>query len=157
MGLPLGEVSPHDVMEWAQEQAQFLTPTQTLVLWYLCINAWHTATNNEGRSPGDVLSGRTSLRKIQMRTGLSQRAVRYALDGLQDKGYVIAEHQPGNGRSAISIFWHEGADEVRKEVRAGVRDFPEAMKRKVNTRQKRISGSSEDNIVEFRSGKRCHK
>lgn len=153
MSLPLGEVTQHEVLEWAQEQAQYLSPTQSHVLLYLCINAWHTASNHEGRSPGDVLSGRTALSKIQMRTGLSQRAVRYALDDLQDAGYIVASHRPGNGKSSIGILWHAGADEMRAEVRAGVRDIPDAMKRVVKTRTKPIVGSNGTNIVQFRSGK----
>ena len=141
MGLPPGEVDLHEVMEWAQEQAQFLSPTQTLVLWYLCINAFRTSNNREGREPGDVLSGRTSLRKIQMRTGLSQRAVRYALDGLQDLGYIWAEHKPGNGQSRIMVFWSEHSDEIRAEMRAGVRDLPEALKRPVKKQTpRRVEG-----------------
>ncbi len=151
MSLPLGEVTTHAVLEWAQEQAQYLSPTQTHVLWYLCMNAWYTTSNRERATPGDVLSGCTSLRRIQMKTGLGKTAVRAALDGLQDAGYIWADHKPGNGSSRISIFWNEGADEVRAEVRAGVRDFPEGMKRKIVTRPKRIVGSSGDNIVQFRS------
>lgn len=157
MSLPLGEVTQHEVLEWAQEQAQYLSPTQAHVLLYLCINAWHTASNHEGRSPGDVLSGRTALSKIQMRTGLSEKTVRRALDALQDAGYIVANHQPGNGKSKIGILWHAGADEMRAEVRAGVRTIPEAMKRTIVTRTKPIVGVNGTNIVEFRSGHRDHR
>jgi DNA-binding MarR family transcriptional regulator len=157
MGLPLGEVSQHEVLEWAQEQAQYLSPTQSHVLLYLCINAWHTTSNHEGRSPGDVLSGRTALSKIQMRTGLGKTAVKDALDALQDAGYIVANHRPGNGKSWISVYWSESADDIRAEVRAGVRALPEVLRREIKTRPKRIVGSSADNIVEFRSAASRHK
>lgn len=153
MSLPTGEVQQYEVLEWAQEQAQYLTPTQTLVLWYLCINAWHTPNNSEGAQEGMVLSGRTPLRKIQMRTGLGERTVRDALNALQDNGYIWRESKPGNGQSRICVFWHEGADERRAEFRAGVRDLPEAMKRKSKALEEPVSGVYEDNIVEFRSGR----
>lgn len=143
------EVKPHEVMEWAQEQAKFLSPTQTYVLWYLCLNAWRTPNNPEEAHVGQVLSGRTALSKIQMRTGLSDKAVRDALNALQDKGYILRQSKAGWGQSRIYVFWGGGADERRAEFRRGVRDLPEAMKRKVKTRPKRITGDYGDNIVEF--------
>lgn len=152
MGLPTGEVGLHEVMEWAQDQAQFLTPTQTLVLWYLTINAFRTDNNREGREPGDVMSGRTALRKIQMRTGLSQRAVRYALDDLQDLGYIYADHRPGNGRSRVAVFWSEGADERRAEARAGVRALPEGLKRTQKSREPHLKVVTEATVTPIRSG-----
>ena len=150
-GLPFEEeVYLSEVVEWAQEQTQFLTPTQAHVLLYLCCNAW-TSDNPEGPI-GQVLSGRTALRKIQMGTGLSQRTVRYALDALQDNGYIWCKHAPGNGKSQIVIFWSEAADERRAEFRAGVRPLPEGFKREIKRRPKRIAGDSGSNIVQFRSG-----
>ena len=129
--LPDGEVDLYEVMEWAQEQAQFLAPSSTLVLWYLCINAFRTHTNREGRQPGEVMSGRTPMSKIQMRTGLSESSVRRALRDLQDAGYIIAEHKPGNGQSHVTVFWAEVYDDMRAEFRAGVRALPGAFKRAV--------------------------
>lgn len=147
-----GEVRQHRVLAWALEQAQYLTPTQHHVLLYLCINAWHTADNNEAAPVGMVLTGRTALRKIQMGTGLSQRAVRNALDGLQDAGYILCAHKPGNGQSHIGILWWEEFDEIREEFRAGARDLPKDWRRTIKPRPKRITGNSEGNIVQFRSG-----
>jgi DNA-binding MarR family transcriptional regulator len=146
MDLPTGEVQKYEVLEWAQEQAQFLTPTQTLVLWYLCINAWNSPSNREGAPAGQVLSGRTALRKIRMRTGLSDRAVRDALHHLQDAGYIWRESKHGNGQSKIVVFWIESADEMRAEVRAGVREIPEGMRRKP---KKRATPVVRGNIIEF--------
>lgn len=132
--LPDGEVHLDEVMAWAQEQSQYMmSPSQTLVLWYLCINAFRHETNYEDRYPGDVLSGRVSLSKIQMGTGLSQRAVRYALDDLQDWGYICAVHKPGNGKSRITVYWTSDADEMRAEVRAGVRTIPVGFKRETQS------------------------
>lgn len=149
--LPAGdeEVDPFEVMRWAQEQAQFLSPPQTLVLWYLCLNAWHKPDNPENEHVGTVLSGRTPLSKIRMRTGLSDRGVRDALNALQDKGYIFRESKPGWGQSRIEVFWSEGADEFRAELRAGVVDLPEAMKRKVKTRERGLTVVSDADIVEF--------
>lgn len=131
--LPSGEVTLHEVMEWAQEQAQFLTPTQTHVLWYLCLNSWRKPGNKEAASPGQVLSGRAPLRKIQMGTGLSKRAVIYALDSLQSKGYIVRDHQPGHGRSEVLVLWEASDDEFRAEVRAGVRKVPESFQKPTRT------------------------
>lgn len=152
-----GEVTQHEVMAWAQEQAKFLSPTQTLVLWYLCINAWHTPTNPEGAHAGQVLSGRTVLRKIQLNTGLSDKAVRDALNALQDEGYVWRKSLPGNGQSQIAVFWSAGADERREEFRAGVRDLPEGFKRTTpKTKKRHLTAVSEGNVVAFRSGTSHH-
>lgn len=147
------EVHLYEVMAWAQTQAQYLSaPSHTIVLWYLCANAWCTPDNKEGAAPGDVLSARTSLRKIQMGTGLSARAVRYALDALQDAGYIVAKHRPGNGQSEIAVLWFEEADEIRAEMRAGVRSLPDTWKREIKRRPKAITGIKDGNIVQFRSG-----
>lgn len=149
MGLPLnGEVRLDEVMAWAQEQAQFLSPTQHHVLLYLCINAWRTPHNPEQQQTGGVLSGRTRLRKIRMGTGLSERAIRNALDGLQDAGYILAKHQPGNGASEIHVFWFEGADAFREEFRAGVRDLPKMLQRPKKTNERNVA-PAEGNVVQF--------
>lgn len=152
--LPRGgeDVKQDRVLAWALEQAQYLTPTQHHVLLYLCISAWHKADNPENEPMGMVLSGLTALRKIQMGTGLSQRAVRNALDGLQDAGYILCKHRPGNGRSDIAVLWWEDFDEIREEFRAGVRDLPKEWQREIQRRPERIVGSSGSNIVPFRSG-----
>jgi DNA-binding MarR family transcriptional regulator len=150
--LPSGEVRQYDVLEWAQEQAKYLTPTQHHVLLYLCINAWHTPDNNENAPAGMVLSGRTAMSKIQMRTGLSERTVRDALNALQDNGYILRKSKPGNGQSVIGVLWQEDHDDIRAEIWAGVRDLPKEWKRDVRPPAKRIVGGSEGNIVEFRSG-----
>jgi hypothetical protein len=143
------EVYQYDVMRWAQEQAKFLTPPQTLVLWCLCLNAWYKPDNTENAPVGQVLAGCTPLSKIRMKTGLSDRAVRDALNALQDNGYIYRESKAGWGKSTILVFWSEGADEIREEFRAGVRDLPESIKRKPRTHSKRIIGDYGDNIVEF--------
>lgn len=149
MGLPFGEVQQHDVLEWAQDQAQYLTPTQHHVLLYLCINAWHTPDNKENAPVGVVLSGRTSLRKIQMKTGLSERAVRNNLNALQDAGYILRDSLPGHGQSVIGVLWREEYDEIRAEIRAGTRDLPKEWRRAVKPSKERIVGSSDGNIVQF--------
>src|SRR5687768_7752447 len=104
MSLPdKGDVSTHEVNGWVQDQAQFLAPTRLLVLWYLSANAFYSTENPEGRLPGDVMSGRTALSKICLRTGLAERTVRDALRDLQAEGYIVAAHQPGNGHSRITV------------------------------------------------------
>ena len=152
MNLPDGEVSLYEVMEWAQEQAQFLTPTQSLVLWYLCVNAWRKEHNREGREPGEVMSGKASIRRIQMGTGLSERSVRYALDALQDNGYIYCEHRNGRRFSGIVVFWSGGADDRRAEFRAGVRDLPEAMKRTTRPVKKKGKVAREGNVIHLNPG-----
>lgn len=145
-----GSVTLHDVMEWAQDQAQYLSPSQTLVLWYLCINAFRSSDNPEGRSAGDVMSGRVSMRKIQMRTGLGERTVRDALRDLQEMAYLRAEMVPGNGHSRISVFWEPGFDELRSEIRAGVRPLPKAFQRVAKGRPERVEKQEDAVVLEFR-------
>lgn len=123
-GLPSGEVASYEVSEWVQEQAQFLSPTQTFVLWYLAANAWHTPDNPEGRLVGDVLSGRCLLSSIKHRTGLSEKAIRNALKDLQRQGYIIAQLRPGNGQSRITVFWEGKFDQIRAEFRSGAKPLP---------------------------------
>jgi DNA-binding MarR family transcriptional regulator len=153
MPLPDGDVALRDVLEWVQEQAQFLTPTQHHVLFYLASNAFVTNANPENRKPGDVYSGRCALSKIAHRTGLSQRAVRYALDALQEAGYVVAELQPGHGKSKITVFWMEAADEMRAEFRSGSKPLPKGFQKVVKAPKKQAHLAS---VVDIRSGKRCH-
>jgi DNA-binding transcriptional ArsR family regulator len=147
--LPEGEVSPREVLEWAQEQAKFLTPTQTHVLWYLCINAFRKPDNPEDAPVGQVLRGRTPMRKIRLNTGLSERAIRDALNALQNAGYIYREFRSGNGTSEILVLWTEDMDDVRTEIRAGVRDLPERFKRASRERSPRIVESSDAVIVQF--------
>lgn len=151
MGLPQGGVTLNEVMEWAQEQSQFLTPTQTLVLWYLCINAFRTDENPEGALAGYVFSGRVPQAKICLRTGLSRHAVRDALIDLQDTGYIIYQSKRGRGESECVVFWSETADEMRAEVRAGIREIPEGMKRK---KQPSNNDPLPDNVVQLNAPER---
>lgn len=153
MGLPTGEVQQHELLEWALGQAKFLTPTQAHVLLYLCINAWHTDTNPEGSPAGQVLRGRTALRKIQLFTGLSERTIRDALNALQDEGYVWRDSKPGNGQSRIVVFWSEGSDDRREEYRAGVRDLPEAFKRTGPEPKQELTAVTDAVILPFGTGK----
>lgn len=150
MGLPVdGEVTSHEVWEWAQEQAKHLSPTQTLVLWYLCLNAWRKPNHPEGSLPGQVLSGRVSISRIRVRTGLSERAIRNALRELRYAGYIIYDLKPGNGASEITVVWNEGADARREEYRAGVRDLPEYFQRPKKKPSKSNTGDLEHNILPF--------
>jgi hypothetical protein len=125
-----GEVRSSDVLRWAQEQAIYLSPPSLHhVLLYLCINAFYKDENREGKKPGNVLTGRTRLRTIQRYTGLSRRTVQRALDGLQDQGYVLVSMDGGNEPNEIFVAWSEAMDDVRTEVRAGLRDLPKVFQR----------------------------
>ena len=129
MHLPEGEVPLRDVMEWVQEQAQFLTPTQTHVLWYLCANAWRKPDNPEGQLTGGVMSGRTKISTICARTGLSRRTVREAMWDLQESAYIYCQYTRGRGTSAVNVFWTGAHDATRAEIRAGAKELPKALRR----------------------------
>ena len=150
MSLPTGEVGLHEVLEWAEEQAQFLrSPATRLVLIYLCHHAWRTNTNPEGRSIGDVLSRYASVARIQRGTGLSDKTVRAALQELQSEGYIIANLKHGNGKSEIGVFWEEEHDDFRADFRAGIKPLPKPFRAPEPTPLKVVVT---DNVVDIRSG-----
>jgi DNA-binding transcriptional ArsR family regulator len=155
MGIPSeGEVTPHEVNEWVQEQAQYLSCTRLLVLWYLAANAFRTESNPESEPIGRVMSGRTAMSKIQYRTGLGERTVRDALRDLQAAGYIIAEHKSGNGRSLVHVFWGDIYDNMRAEFRAGIRALPKNFRRTEPAKPKRgLEVAPDADILPFRTGK----
>lgn len=151
MSLPTGEVGLHEVLEWAEEQAQFLrSPSTRLVLIYLCHHAWRTEDNAEGRNVGDVLSRYASIARIQRGTGLSDRTVRTALRELQEEGYVIANLKHGNGRSEIGVFWEANHDEFREDYRAGIKPLPKPFRTSQTEVQKPATLAS---VTDIHSGK----
>jgi DNA-binding PadR family transcriptional regulator len=155
MALPPGEVDLHDVMGWAQEQSVFLrSPSMRLVLWYLCVNAFRHVNNPENREPGDVLSAYATVARIQRGTGLSDKSVREALQELQDEGYIVADLKHGRGKSRITVFWTEQADERRADFRDGIRDLPKGFQRTPKSTAPTLELVSQDaKILPFRSGK----
>lgn len=154
MGIPSdGEVTPHEVNEWVQEQAQHLSCTRLLVLWYLAANAFRSEANPEHQRIGAVMSGRTAMSRIQYRTGLGERTVRDALRDLQNEGYIVADHQPGNGKSTVHVFWGEEYDMLREEHRAGIRDLPKPFHRRSKRPQEQPREEDDAVILPFRSGK----
>lgn len=144
---PSGGWTTRDVNEWVMGQAQYLSPTQTLVLWYLAANAWLSECE-EGKE-GEVMSGRTPTTKIMMRTGLGERTVRDALRALQDEGYIIADMQRGNGKSTITVFWDPAMDVIREEYRAGVRSLPKYFQRQEKEPVAKLQTVTEATILKF--------
>lgn len=145
-----GEVRQSDVMRWAQEQAEHLSPPSLHhVLLYLCLNAFYSYDNDENRSPGNVLRGRSRISTICRFTGLSRTTVKRALRGLQEAGYVIATGDGGDGPSSIAVVWWEAMDTVRAEVRAGGRELPRQFVRETtnNTSQTPTITLLEGNFV----------
>jgi hypothetical protein len=137
-------------MAWAQEQTPFLrTPSQRLVLWYLCINAFRHSNNREGREPGDVLSAFVPIARVQRGTGLSKRQAIYALQDLQDAGYIIREMRTGNGKSRIAVFWSENFDQIREDFRAGVKPLPKQFSRTIPVRNAPVQEEREGNVIPF--------
>lgn len=125
MSIPSGDTNQWDVMAWALDQAQFLAPTQHHVLLYLCLSAFYKAENPEDAWVGKVLSKRSEQAEIQFHTGLSRRTIQRVLLELQEAGYIVYKsfNSPNKG-SEITIAWREEMDELRAQVRRGVRDFP---------------------------------
>lgn len=126
MRLDSGEVELRDVMEWATEQSKYLaSPGDRLVLWYLCLHAFRYENNPEHQVVGAVLSRYASLSRIALGTGLSVKGVRESLRRLQEQAYILAQHQRGNGRSEILVFWSGPADDNREAFRQGVKKYPD--------------------------------
>ena len=127
-----GDVRQSDVIRWAQEQAIYLSPPSAHhVLLYLCLNAFYTGSNPEGKGPGNVMTGRTRLRTIRRYTGLGRATIQRALDILQDNGYVLVSMEGGRGDNQICVAWSEAMDRVREEFRAGHSDLPKIFRREV--------------------------
>jgi hypothetical protein len=151
MSLPTGDVGLHEVMGWAEEQSLHLrSPAQRLILWYLCLHAWRVEDNAEGREVGDVLSRYTTIARIQRHTGLSDKTVRAGLRELQEEGFIFADMAPGNGKSTISVFWNETADERRADYRAGIRPLPKGFKREP---KQEVDTATDAEVIPIGSGK----
>lgn len=127
-----GDVRQWDVLQWAQDQARFLTPTQTLLLWYLCLNAFYKEDNPEDARVGQVLMARDDYSSMQFYTGLGRRTAQRALESLRLAGYVYVEMYPSNHRAnRIVVCWNEGFDSMRERARAGAKALPEAFQPRV--------------------------
>lgn len=148
--LPDGaDVRQSDVIRWAQEQAVFLRPPSLHhVLLYLCCNAFYSAKNPEGMSPGNVLSGRTRLRTISRYTGLGMSTVRAALRGLQDQGFIVMQMcRDGKETNGIYVAWGEDMDARREEFRQGRRPLPKMFERAPTVSEKPKIEPVKDNVV----------
>lgn len=129
MRLPSGDVAQWDVMQWALEQAQYLTPTQHHVLLYLCLNAFYQADNPEDAWVSRVLTKRAEQAEIQFYTGLSRRTIYRVLYELQESGYIVYDSSNSpNKPTNITVAWREEMDELRARVRAGTAEFPPAFR-----------------------------
>lgn len=149
MSLPKGEVKQWQVLEWALDQARYLTPTQHHLLLYLCVNAFYSPENPEGAWVGRVLSRRAEQTEIQYRTSLSRKTVYRALGDLQEHAYLIYKPGFGNGYTEITIAWTEQFDELRDQIRAGVKPLPDQFRR-IKRTSKRSMEASADNVISLR-------
>lgn len=144
-----GEVKQWQVLEWVQEQARYLEPTQHHLLMYLCINAFYTPNNPEGGWVGRVLMARSQQPEIQYRTGWSRRTITNSLEALEAQGYITYVPGRGNRPSEITVMWSETCDDIRDRVRAGTMPLPRQFRREKTT-PKWVIAREEEKVVDIR-------
>lgn len=125
-----GDTNQWNVLEWAFQQAQYLTPTQHHVLLYLVCHAFYAADNPEGGEVGQVMRQASYVESMTAGTGLKRMAIRNALTALQTSGYVQREVRKdkavyGQQPHMIYVLWE--ADELREGLRNGSRRLPKEL------------------------------
>jgi hypothetical protein len=73
-------------------------PTAFLTMLYLTNFTWHKSRNNEDAPPGRVLSGKASIGKAAMATGMSRRTIERDYQWLEQSGWIdlqVGEYSPG--------------------------------------------------------------
>lgn len=124
-----GDTTQWEVMAWALEQAQYMTPTQHHVLLYLSISSFYRSDNPENGEVGQVMRQSSYVSSISHGTGLKRDAIRQALVGLQVKGYLQREVRQDRGIHGqqphlMYILWEKEADDHRKGMRDGTKKLP---------------------------------
>lgn len=121
-----GNTSHWRVTQWVYGQGRFNDVYEQAVLAYLAAHAFYREPNPEGGEVGQVLYQASYFESIMTGTGIkSRKAVRSALNRLQDKAYIQRETRGPIGANEphrIYVLWAE--DALREEMRDGRKRLP---------------------------------
>lgn len=145
------ETTQHAVVEWWMKQAGYVSPAEHHVLGVLAMSAFYTSDNREGEPPGRVMYGRSSIQSIRAATGLSESTVKRALRSLQEATYILTTERRASGArqrgpQSIHVFWNEGADDLREQIRKGLKEVPAVFLAK---HKKYDREAVQDNVVDL--------